>query len=457
MNAKSLEAARLKNLVKKYRWERWLDRSSNAFMISLFSDSIKRQVIRKTGVDAEYSISVYQGGVCYESPIIRKAFVQEVHRYLRRGGSVARVVRRCERLEQAGAKKIRTMNRNPNFDVHNKLKIFKKILSEVNSYVWLTYGLQDILTERLTASAAFKNLGDVQNFIREVSSPSKPTAHMLFERQLAGRRSLRKVWEDFSWLKSRDGFSPGFSLTELRTSRKILNSRKVFQPVNQKIPPQLRSKVREIRQLVYLRSLRGDMRAKFIFLMRPILKTIARTYHLKFEDLEFISIDDLIAGVPRKYSPSTTFVQHRGRMVTYDRFLITPNTSIRGVTVSGTIAYQGIARGRVIIVRSASDLPRVKTGNIFVAQQTFPAYILALRRASAFVTDEGGITCHASIISREMHKPCIVGTKHATKVLKNGDFVEVDAERGIVRKLPLRAKSRTERFGAVKGRVKLLF
>ncbi len=59
----------------------------------------------------------------------------------------------------------------------------------------------------------------------------------------------------------------------------------------------------------------------------------------------------------------------------------------------------------------------------------------ALKRAAAFVTDEGGITCHAAIVAREMKKTCIIGTKIATKVLKDGDLVEVDAKKGIVRKL----------------------
>jgi len=62
-----------------------------------------------------------------------------------------------------------------------------------------------------------------------------------------------------------------------------------------------------------------------------------------------------------------------------------------------------------------------------------PFYLPAMRRAAAFITNEGGITCHAAIISREMKKPCIIGTKIATQVLKDGDEVEVDAVSGVVR------------------------
>jgi pyruvate,water dikinase len=60
---------------------------------------------------------------------------------------------------------------------------------------------------------------------------------------------------------------------------------------------------------------------------------------------------------------------------------------------------------------------------------------MGMKKAVAFVTDEGGIACHAAIVAREMKKPCIVGTKFATKSLKDGDVVEVDAYKGIIRQI----------------------
>jgi pyruvate,water dikinase len=66
---------------------------------------------------------------------------------------------------------------------------------------------------------------------------------------------------------------------------------------------------------------------------------------------------------------------------------------------------------------------------------TFPSMIMAMERAAAFVTDEGGILCHAAIIAREMKKPCVIATKNATKAFKDGDLIEVDANTGIVRKI----------------------
>lgn len=70
--------------------------------------------------------------------------------------------------------------------------------------------------------------------------------------------------------------------------------------------------------------------------------------------------------------------------------------------------------------------------NILVCRSTTPDYLPLIHKSSAIVTDEGGVLSHASIISRELRKPCVIGTKIATQVLKDGDEVEVDADKGIV-------------------------
>ena len=86
---------------------------------------------------------------------------------------------------------------------------------------------------------------------------------------------------------------------------------------------------------------------------------------------------------------------------------------------------------RVALVPTESHL--LEEGEILVTSMTSPDYVPAMHRASAIVTNEGGLLSHAAIMSREFGKPCIVGTKVATKVLKTGDLVEVDAEKGVVR------------------------
>jgi len=99
----------------------------------------------------------------------------------------------------------------------------------------------------------------------------------------------------------------------------------------------------------------------------------------------------------------------------------------------GETASPGIARGKVRILLLKDQLNDLQEGEILVTTMTTPDFVPAMKKAVAFVTDEGGITCHAAIISREMNKPCIIGTKIATKVLHDGDEVEVDTDKGIVK------------------------
>ncbi|MFA5154884.1 MAG: PEP-utilizing enzyme [Patescibacteria group bacterium] len=104
-----------------------------------------------------------------------------------------------------------------------------------------------------------------------------------------------------------------------------------------------------------------------------------------------------------------------------------------GQEVKGTIAYTGRVVGRVQIISGGKDISRFQPGRILVALMTSPDYIAAIKKAKAIVTDDGGLTCHAAIVARELKKPCIVGTRNATKVLHDGDLVEVDANHGIVK------------------------
>ncbi len=109
--------------------------------------------------------------------------------------------------------------------------------------------------------------------------------------------------------------------------------------------------------------------------------------------------------------------------------------------VKGMIANKGKYTGIVKVLRTIfsdrvqEEIKKVKKGDILVANTTGPEVMSACERAGAIVTDEGGITSHAAIVSRELGIPCIVGTKSASHIFKDGDVVEVNANTGIVRKI----------------------
>lgn len=102
------------------------------------------------------------------------------------------------------------------------------------------------------------------------------------------------------------------------------------------------------------------------------------------------------------------------------------------IIVQGQGASPGIASGKVVIVRDIKDAGKVKEGDILVTKMTNPDMVPAMRRVAAIVTDEGGMTCHAAIVSRELGTPAVVGTRNATTVLKPGQMITVDGEKGQV-------------------------
>ncbi|HLD31600.1 MAG TPA: PEP-utilizing enzyme [Patescibacteria group bacterium] len=100
--------------------------------------------------------------------------------------------------------------------------------------------------------------------------------------------------------------------------------------------------------------------------------------------------------------------------------------------LSGNCAQVGTVKGRVRIINRPEEMEKMQDGDVLVSVATTPSLVPAIRRAGAIVTDEGGLTCHASIVSREFKIPCVVGTKIATQVLQDGQMVKVDADKGIV-------------------------
>ncbi len=109
--------------------------------------------------------------------------------------------------------------------------------------------------------------------------------------------------------------------------------------------------------------------------------------------------------------------------------------------VVGRVACPGIVNGMVRIVANediesvTQNLKDFETGSILVTTMTHPNMILLVERALGIITDEGGITSHAAILALEMNKPCLVGTKFATKIFKNGDIVKLDATNGRASKI----------------------
>ena len=179
-----------------------------------------------------------------------------------------------------------------------------------------------------------------------------------------------------------------------------------------------------------------------------VLKADLRKYD--FEELNLLFYEG--KKVPKETLATRTkgFLKllHKGKVYTLAgeeavKFVVehSEKTNNTNQPLKGRPASSGITQGKVVVFSFRKPrahtkiLANMEPGSILVSEMTRPSLIFACKKAGAIVTDEGGMLSHAAIISREFNIPCIVGVQNATKVLKNGDFVEVDANKGTIKKL----------------------
>jgi len=181
------------------------------------------------------------------------------------------------------------------------------------------------------------------------------------------------------------------------------------------------------------------------YLSKHLVK-LAKSHGMIYEDIVEHTLEELKAGeisksIVEKRKKNTGFLFDKKIYILTDieiklyadKLLQDKGSSV--IEIKGTIACKGKARGFVKLVRTKEEMSGFEKGMILVAYETTPDVIFAMKKAAAIVTDFGGLTSHAAVVSREFNIPCIVGAKIATKVLKDGDMVEVDADKGIVRKV----------------------
>ncbi len=185
------------------------------------------------------------------------------------------------------------------------------------------------------------------------------------------------------------------------------------------------------------------------------LRHVCETHRLSYDDAAFLLPEELKEVVDGRMTLSDFPIEarKRGGICFYDvdgqrLFLVGEETDALWKRISedasagsedgsvlGRTGYGGRVSGRARIVLDAHDPGDFRDGDILVTGMTRPDFVPLMKRAGAIVTNEGGITCHAAIVARELKKPCVIGTKIATQVLRDGDLVEVDADRGVARVL----------------------
>ncbi|HLD43414.1 MAG TPA: PEP-utilizing enzyme [Candidatus Nanoarchaeia archaeon] len=382
----------LKKKVLRFRWEWWAERPFGAFILSLFKEGQTRSYMQKIGVDAQWPAMLFQNGCWYKSEEVWDLFENQLTGYLSDGGSVFQITRGCELYGEHSKKQIQKLIK-ADMTPRKKLQELHNVLALDIAFVWVTHGLEHLYKKRLYNEIPKYFSGDVEKFIGDASIPAKKNAHYYLEKSLRSKQSLKSVQRRFGWIKARDGFSDPYTIQELAAERKRLIVADPAHIRRIKVPEELKPLVDITKELVYLRTLRTDLLYELLFISRPILKEIANVYGIPFKELRDYSIHDLISAKPRKYPKQVTAISFGKNFFFFDAPILKGDIeSIKDLNqLSGTIANRGIAIGKAKIVKTAYEISKVNRGDILLAPTTAPSYIIGMKKAAAFVTDEGGL------------------------------------------------------------------
>lgn len=284
------------------------------------------------------------------------------------------------------------------------------------------------------------------------------------------QKSILNHWKKYSWLHfgwtgpslnkeyfvevcaglNKQGGSTKI-LQNLKAESKLLLKNKKFWIKKLKIDSLYQKLFRLLEELLFIKAHRMDALFRSYEASQPLLAKIARDHHLSLSQGYNLYYDDLVKIIKTGKVDANYINELNSYSVGYfdsNKIYLLIGDKARKLSsqlvlpkvkevneLKGQCAYTGKVKGEVCVVNNVKEMSKFKDGQILVSIVTDPSLLPIMKKAAAFVTNQGGLTCHAAIVARELKTPCVIGTKIATKIFKDGDLVEVDAENGVVKKI----------------------
>lgn len=324
---------------------------------------------------------------------------------------------------------------------NRKEVIFSKIYSDLTTPTYRSYVTQEEEAMMRLAVKKEVSLKDIENIYGkfwwtslgwENLAPRKPEYFSDKIKKYFRKKNLKKMISDL----------------ELKSSKILAKRKKIIAKYG--LGRKVSSLLDVFDKFVCFHDLRKETQVKMVYAFNGLLEETAKRFNLKREIMEWYSQEEIIKIL-------------RGQKVNQKEIEMRKKAIVVLVEKDGTRMYSGkeavkmrkrelemkidevrelkgmgVSGGKVTAhVKVCSGIEearqKIKKGDILVTGMTLPDYVPVMKISSAIITDEGGLTCHAAIVSRELGIPCIVGTRIATQVLHDGDLVEVDADNGTVK------------------------
>ena len=323
---------------------------------------------------------------------------------------------------------------------------------------------------------------DLQYFLGAVYRPIKLPLSSLEQRdllklkQLSGDErdeALKAHWLKYRHLAIHDSVGDEFFTLEYFTDRlKIFDQTEEFKKVKEAfdmadqemvkatkltneadLPEVLKKKIDFVRWFMYIRTDSIDHFTAVNGAYKRVFESLADLFNLPMGAVLMMTYEEIISSLEKReltvardtvldrekrgyayfIGPSGSYLVTGDDIDQIHTFVAPKETGPKPKEVKGQTAFAGVAKGPARVVLDSNKANEVKEGEILVTTMTNPEYVPAMQRSAGIVTNEGGILCHAAIMSREFRKPCIIGTKIATDVFQTGQIIELDAKNGTAR------------------------
>ncbi|NQU98810.1 hypothetical protein HQ533_05045 [Candidatus Woesearchaeota archaeon] len=346
----------------------------------------------------------------------------------------------------------------------------KKLWKMCNKYIKTAEEFQDyiMLPFTLNENCETELIKVFKDKFKIIVQAETPTVYQRFEKMLLDK-PLKKVAEKYGWLNVYSLSEPPYTEKDLaklkktvkqeeieKTFSNIKKSKKEFSELIKKVKnKELRAKATLMHEYAFIKNDRVDAWKKALYYLQPFFQhlrdmfndkdiTLRTITNLTYDEIKQILLEGKLPDpkeIKKRNKPFIHYVyKDKMHIVTdSDEIEEIKRIVIKDVSgrkeLKGSTASKGKAKGKAVIVKTLKDLKKVKKGNVLIARTTDPRYTPYMKKAVAIVADEGGMLSHAALTSRELGLPCIVGAKIATRVFKDGDLVEVDANKGVVKKI----------------------
>lgn len=354
-------------------------------------------------------------------------------------------------------------------DSKTKLKLLSKVYNQIIRLVALTLYIERLDKEIISEVLSEYNLNLDEDKILAVSEiidfiPFETKNNKFIIDVLKKKENLQKlqhVYSDYTYVGSKDFITNEVSKLDLKKiSKDILFKEKQIKAnkmKKDKLKKSLNKKEKKILDFInfaiYCRDDRKEPVQKSLVLMYNIAREIIFGWGIDKNKINNCLMTDILKG---KQNTINKLAEVSKREIGFV-FLLKKNdnyeetftgildaakiidsrlgeeSSFNIKEIKGHVGSKGHYKGRVKIILNSNEHSKFKDGEILVTGMTRPEFVPLMKKSGAIITDEGGVTSHAAIVSRELGKPCIIGTKIATDILKDGMLVEVDANKGIVK------------------------